>query len=145
MHKLGSTFFLFVGTLLAAIGCSSKPAPEPIHIGEDVCAKCRMAIIDPQFASEIVMPSGEVLKFDDLGCCASAARDREIPSLQHVFVQDYATREWISGENTLVVASSQMRTPMGSGAVAFASREVAERFMTEHGGQLISLQEFMQR
>lgn len=142
LKKYKSFLWLFVIVFLC--GCSSKPAPEPIHVGEDVCANCRMAIIEPQFASEIILSSGEVLKFDDLGCLASEAMNAASEASRHIFLQDYATHEWIEGEKATIVRSSSLQTPMGSGSIAFANHEKADEFIAENGGQLSSLQELLQ-
>jgi copper chaperone NosL len=125
--------------------CSSKPKPEPIHIGEDMCAHCRMAIIEPQFAAEIVWSSGEVSKYDDLICLAKGVKSSENANIQQIFLQDYLTREWVSRDQALVVKASAVQTPMGSGSVVFANREAAQKFLAEHGGQMMSLQEFLQQ
>lgn len=144
MHRL-RLLLLFLGAALLANGCSSKPAPEPIHVGEDVCANCRMAIIEPQFAAEIILASGEVLKFDDLACLAARVKSTDTPVMQNIFVNDYLTREWINGEKAVIVRSSNVQTPMGSGAVAFTNREQADKFLAENSGQLVTLQEFLQQ
>jgi copper chaperone NosL len=143
MKKIQNFFHLSL--ILLAVGCSSEPKPEPIRVGEDLCAACRMAIIEPQFASEIILSSGDVLKYDDLACLAKAVKSPENANPRQIFVQDYVTREWINREQAVVVRGSTLQTPMGSGAVAFANRETAEKFVTENGGELISLQEFLQQ
>jgi len=140
-----SKCLLYLVAIVLFGGCSSKPAPEPIHIGEDVCANCRMAIIEPQFASEIILSSGEILKFDDLDCLASRSKDTEGSVIQNMLVQDYLTREWINGDKAVIVRGSKVQTPMGSGAVAFASREQADKFLAENSGQFVTLQEFLQQ
>jgi len=137
-----SRSYFFVIVILCS--CSSKPTPEPIHVGEDVCANCRMAIIEPQFASEIILSSGEVLKFDDLGCLAARSKSTETPVMQNTFVNDYLTREWINGEKAVIVRGATVQTPMGSGAVAFTSPEEAEKFAAVNERQCITLQEFLQ-
>jgi copper chaperone NosL len=128
---------------ILSAGCSSTPQPEPIHVGEDICANCRMAIIEPQFVSEIILSSGEALKFDDLACLASGAKNAGPVESRHIFVQDYYTRQWISRDHAVIVLSSNVQTPMGSGHIAFGSRAQAEKFLAEHVGQLIGLQDFL--
>ena len=140
-EKSKSCFFVIV----FVCGCSSKPTPEPIHVGEDVCANCRMAIIEPQFASEIILFSGDVLKFDDLACLAARSKSTETPVMQNIFVHDYLTGEWINGEKAVIARSSTVQTPMGSGTVAFTSREQADKFLAENSGQLVTLQEFLKQ
>jgi len=131
--------------LLWGIACSSEPNPEPIRVGEDMCAYCRMAIIEPVFASEAIQSSGEVLKFDDLACLAAGAKTGTTPDLRRIFVHDYVTREWLAGVDAAVVQGSALQTAMGSGSAAFASREAAQKFVAEQGGQILSLQEFLSR
>jgi copper chaperone NosL len=143
MKKIQNLYYL--SAIMFFIGCSSEPRPEPIHVGEDLCAACRMAIIEPQFASEIIRSSGEVLKYDDLACLAKGAKSPESANPRQIFVQDYVTREWINQEQAVVVRGSTLQSPMGSGTVAFANQGAAEKFIAEHGGELMRLQNFLRQ
>lgn len=102
-----------------------------------------MAIIEPQFAAEMIHSSGELRKYDDLACLANAAKNPANDNPRQIFVQDYSSGEWTGREEALVVCGSTVQTPMGSGAVAFASREAAEKFVTENQGQIVSLWEYL--
>jgi copper chaperone NosL len=142
MNNAGQYLFYF-SALFFSINCSDAPKPEPIHVGEDLCAACRMAIIEPQFATEMVLASGEMRKYDDLACLAKGMQSAAAGERRQIFLQDYSTREWITREPAFVVMGSKVQTPMGSGGVAFGNRQAAEKFVAENGGALMRLEEFL--
>ncbi len=98
-------------------GCTPKET-RPVDIfPEDMCAYCKMAVSDQRVASEIITVSGEVFKFDDLGCLESyegAHRDVEIAA---AFVKEYDTKAWLRWQDAVIVETG-LFTPMGSGKIA---------------------------
>lgn len=52
--------------------------PVPIVLDEDACSSCRMAISQPEYAAELVTPTGRGERFDDLGCVAAWLRRQEV-------------------------------------------------------------------
>jgi len=119
-----------------AAGCGQSEI-KPVEIfSEDMCGHCRMAISDLRFRSEIILESGEVVKFDDLGCLAayqSAHPDRKVAA---VFVKEYDTKNWLLWGKAVIV-STGVFTPMGSGEVAFRDSARALEFKRQHpaGGE----------
>ncbi len=130
--KIKTTLLLLLSFLV--LSCSKEIKPEEIE-PHDVCYLCKMAISQLEFASEIVTPSGEVYKFDDIGCMIEFANDKELPEGSVMFVRDFYTREWIKIENALFVKSEKIQTPMNYFVVTFKTRESLERFMKEYGGE----------
>lgn len=112
--------------LVFLIACSSTEIkPVPIENG-DMCSFCRMAISEKQFASEIITDDERVLKFDDIGCLLrfrQKASDGLRPAA--IFVSDYDSREWVTAEKAFFVKSKTVKTPMGSGIVAYADQSKA--------------------
>jgi copper chaperone NosL len=45
-------------------GCSQSP--QPIKYGAEECANCKMTIMNPRFAGEIITVKGKIYKFDDV-------------------------------------------------------------------------------
>ncbi len=112
------------GALLA--GCT--PEPEPFHFGEDAGAYCRMTIDDERFASQVVMNTGRVYKFDAIECMASwleteVADETDIHS---VWVANMAEPgALLPALSARFVQSDAIRSPMGGGWAAFDSEEAA--------------------
>jgi copper chaperone NosL len=112
--------------LIATIAaCRSEP-PKPVDIESwDMCAFCRMAISQKQFAAEIVEASGLIQKFDDIGCLLRYRRRLQaVPAA--TFVVDRRTRRWLPAEAAYFVHSDRLQTPMGGGFAAFGDPADAE-------------------
>ena len=124
MQKVARIFsFLFVFLIACASG---EITPVPIEDG-DMCSFCKMAISEKQFAAEIVTDDERVLKFDDVGCLLrhrQRAGDNDRPAA--IFVTDHDSRQWLKAEAAFFVRSKTVKTPMGSGIVAFSDRSKAE-------------------
>lgn len=71
---------------------------------------------------------GEVFKFDDLGCLEKFKEKSPEPPIAAIFVKDYETKKWLPYERSTIVQTS-VRTPMGSGKVAFADSAQAKVYL----------------
>ncbi len=136
--KIKTTLLLLLSFLV--LSCSKEIKPEEIE-PHDVCYLCKMAISQLEFASEIVTPSGEVYKFDDIGCMIEFANDKKLPEGSVMFVRDFYTKEWVKIENALFVRSEKIQTSMNYFVVTFKTRESLERFMKEYGGEEFSYEQ----
>ena len=119
---------------LIIVGLSGCGAPElkPVDIyPEDMCSHCRMAISDQAFASEILSEQQDVYKFDDLGCSEQFKEKSSDIKIAAVFVKDYDSKGWLPYERAFIVKTS-IKTPMGSGKVAFADSMKASEFSVQH-------------
>jgi copper chaperone NosL len=117
--------------VLVVAGCQTGEI-RPVEIyEEDACSFCRMAISDHRFAGEIIVRTGEVVKFDDLGCMRrfSESRLTDLPAAS--FVKDYETGGWVP-EATATIVKTGIATPMNSGLVAFADPARASRCVSEN-------------
>jgi copper chaperone NosL len=124
-------------TLIAA--CT--PKAEPIAIGKDACAECKMTIADPKFGGEIVTTKGKVYKFDDVHCIAGFldARKVELPDVHQVLFLNYEKPgEFIKVSSAEFVLSSKLKSPMNGNAAAFPDKESAERKSAELEGSKVT-------
>ena len=117
--------------LLVLSGCGTREVRPVDLFPEDMCAWCRMAVSDHRVASEIILESGEALKFDDLGCLDRYRAARQDLKIAAVFVKEYDTGEWLRGEQGVFVTTGVF-TPMGSGKVAFRDSAHAMEFQRAH-------------
>ena len=123
MRKVSRTLLVFAVLLAACAGGAIKPVAIE---ASDMCSFCRMAISEKRYAAEIIDQEENVMKFDDIGCMLryrEAAKTTLKPAA--VFVTDFETREWLPADKAFFARPANVKTPMGSGIVAFMSKEKA--------------------
>jgi copper chaperone NosL len=122
----------FIGFLALLIAGCGSPEIRPVDIyPEDMCAHCRMAISDQSFASEIITGDRSVYKFDDIGCMEEFRRKASGLAVTATFVKDYDTKGWLPIDGATIVRTG-VRTPMGSGKLAFADSAKGTLFAARH-------------
>ncbi len=120
---------------MIATGCTSKQ--EPIQIGVDSCATCRMRISDARFGGEIIMKKRKILKFDSIPCLLefhAASKD----GVRAVLVSDYLTGALVSANEAHFLRSSQNKGPMGDGLVASEDLSGLKKLKASVAGELIT-------
>ena len=63
---------------LALLVASCAPKAEPIDYGKEECAFCKMTIVSPQFASEVVTQKSKAFKYDAVECMLQAPQEDQI-------------------------------------------------------------------
>ena len=101
-----------------------------------MCASCRMAISQKQFAAQLFDAEENVHKFDDVACMLRFLKQREMTPAA-VFVADYDTREWIRGSSALFVRTARVDTPMSGGLLAFSDAARAEAAARKFGSHVL--------
>ncbi|RJE89605.1 hypothetical protein D3P07_04995 [Paenibacillus sp. 1011MAR3C5] len=138
--------FLLVGLaamlmLLAACG-GEKYEPQAINEETDVCAICKMAIKDDQYATQIVTKDGQSLKFDDIGCLNQWKTENGTDTIGAEFVRDYNSKQWLRYEKAYYAYDANYKTPMAYGIVSFEKKADAEAYIAEQGeGTLMTAEE----
>lgn len=112
---------------------------RPVEIaGDDMCARCRMAISETRYAAELIRQDGEPIKFDDIGCMIHYVEDtRQKADIAAFFVLDFESQEWINADQALFLWSPAFKTPMGGGIVAFKEQSKADAAAIRYGGNLL--------
>ena len=118
--------------LLAACG-GEKYEPHAINEETDVCAICKMAVKDDQFASQIVTKDGQSLKFDDIGCLNTWTTENGTDTIGASFVRDYHTKKWLRYENAYYAYDPSYKTPMAYGILSFEQEDEAQAYIAEQG------------
>lgn len=118
----------------ALVSCDSAPltGPPELRLGREVCAECGMIVGEERCAAAMLVERDgkrERLIYDDIGCMLDDERDDLGGAVIERYVHDHGTRAWVRAETAvfLVGAPADVRTPMGSGLVAFADLTSAER------------------
>lgn len=116
------SYFKYIVFLIFIGACT--PKTEPIHYGEDQCAFCKMAIVEDQYAAEIVTSKGKVYKYDDISCMIRHRRTMEKKDFSFQVVNDFESpKEFLDVEKAFFIQSDQYASPMGGNTAAFRTLE----------------------
>lgn len=129
---------------IVSAGCSAKPSgPQPpdIAFGRDVCEQCGMVISEARFACATLLDDGTSHKFDDIGDMVMYHFDHPDQQVTAYFVHDYNTEAWTRGEPAFYVQNDGIKSPMGHGLAAFATKADAEAYATKAGGKVFNFDE----
>lgn len=122
---------------LTATGCGSQnDGPPRIRYGEETCDRCRMIISEKRFAAAYRTESGELRKFDDLGCAALHQKEREETAAQF-WGYDYEESGWLDSKQAFLVHSSELVTPMGYGIAILPTEAQASALAEKVNGQIV--------
>ena len=126
-------------TTLGALANSKKKPVEPVMIEvHDMCSFCRMSISEKRYAAELIDSEGQALKFDDIACMANYIKQKNNnSSIVATFVMDFDRREWLKAENAFYVRSSDFKTPMNGGIVAFGDQSGAQAAAAKYNGAML--------
>lgn len=115
---------ILVAVVLGAACARSEVMPEPLAVGQESCAFCRMTVSQPEFASQLLV-DGELPKFfDDLGCLHSyLTATTPGPERGVIFVTDHRSREWVRADAAVYTRAPAVATPMASHLVAHATTD----------------------
>ena len=125
--------------LFTIAGCQTKPAA--FKIGKDNCSFCKMGITDTRFGGELITKKGKIFLYDDMHCLASVMNAKTFDAgdiSQTVTVLFDKPNEFIATEKAFFCVSEMNKSPMGSNAAAFSSKEAADNFATGKNGKVFT-------
>ena len=132
------TAFLF----FSLTGCSQSP--QPIQYGQDECDYCKMTIMNPKFASELVTKKGKAIKFDDLSCMANHLNEKITltENISNLYVTDFSEpHSFIPIEEAHLLASENFRSPMRGNVAAFSHTDSLKAVQQVMGARKVSWEE----
>jgi copper chaperone NosL len=130
--------------LLAMIGAAACTASGPavLDTRNDACAWCRMAVSDPRFAAQLVLPGEDAVFFDDIGCMADYLLAKgEEPSGARAWVADHRTKEWVEAGMAVYTRVGTLEAPMRSHLVAHVDAASRDADPDARGGVAVSASE----
>lgn len=131
-----------LGLLLAACAPSSgEPQPPTLALGRDTCDACGMIISDAKFAAATVLTDGKTYKFDDAGEMFAYHAKHPDVQVRAWFVHDYNSQQWIPGTTAFYVVAKDVKSPMGTGVVAFSDKRAAETFAAKYSAKVLLFDE----
>lgn len=118
-----------------ASACS--PAPQPIEFGTELCAHCKMTIVDKQHACELVTQKGKTFKFDAIECMVAYLKENNQQAYAFYLVRDFnQPEEWQDALASYYLISEAVPSPMGANLSAFKDREEALEMKASKGGEV---------
>lgn len=114
-------------------GCGDRDetGPPTLHLGYDVCDFCKMIISDQNFAAACIVRSTDgrarSVAFDDIGCLLEFQESPADGTIEHAYVTDYDTGDWLNASDALYIQSPDIRSPMASGMIASQTPTGADR------------------
>lgn len=131
-------------SLLLLISCS--PTPQPIDFGTDMCAHCKMTIVEKPFSAELVSVKGKVFKFDAIECMVHYLEQNSENDYALFLVRDYsAPDDWQDARQCAYLISENLPSPMGAFLSAYRDPQAAEKIQQERGGEVFDWNELKQR
>ena len=130
------TAFFLITMVLAGACAGRAAAPPAIVMDRSACSRCGMLISEKAYAAAIRFPDGHDQLFDDIGCLVAAVREKPAADSQYWF-HDGVSGEWITDAAPVFAVSSQLRTPMGGGIVAYGDPVAATHSVEHIGGRVV--------
>lgn len=131
-------------TLLAALWACGKSELKPAEIATDeLCARCRSVIAEKQYAGQFITKDGFVRKFDDISCMVQHAERVKRSSVAAFYAMDYASQQWVKGEDASFVRSDKFKTPQNGGILAFKDRNQAQALSTQYQAEILTLNDIL--
>ena len=144
VKKNASILLIPLISLLILTSCSAQP--QPFKYGEDICHSCKMGIIDPKFGNQLITKKGKVYKFDDVICLSRFLKSGSVAEneIKQIVVIDFEKQNnFLDIHKSVFVAGPSVKSPMGSNAAAFSSKEAAEKFNHQKNGVIYTWKELL--
>jgi len=102
---------------------------EPIEYGKDVCAHCKMTIMDSRYAAECITKKGKAFKFDDVICMRKFSSERLNNEIDLLFAEGYLRTDAnpLYAEKAVYLQHDFFGSPMNGRCAAFQNEEEARR------------------
>ena len=136
---------VIVALLTAACG-ATQGGPPSIVVDRTACSHCGMLVSEVGYAAAYQTADSEARVFDDIGCLLDAMRRAGVDPERgaQVWFHDGGDGTWIDAKAAVFVRSTQIRTPMGGGIVAYRNAPHAAQVAARHNGSVVaSLRELM--
>lgn len=128
--------FVLLAMLSSMSSCTTEP--EPLKIGVDNCYFCKMTISDARFGGEITTTKGKYFKFDDTHCLRSFLQSNalEEKDIAAIYLVDFSgNHALVKADNTFLLQSEELRSPMGGNIAAFSNADSLKEIMKKFSGK----------
>lgn len=135
---------IFIVSLLLCSSC--KHELRPILYGKDNCEHCRMTVMDPQFAAEMLTSKGKTFTFDAEECLVRYIKVKGINDKDQYFVSDYMKPgSLIDATKAVYLHGDSIQSPMGGNLAAFRNERDADSVQQKLGGKILGWNELLKQ
>jgi copper chaperone NosL len=144
MRSPGSARRALIAALLTPLvlfTACGEPEPQPVHVGAEECAHCRMLISERRWAAQLLTTRGRAINFDSIECLAAWVRTAgtDAADVHSLWVTDALEGDgWVNVDDAAFLRSPSLRTPMGGGLAAYSSAARAREQQAQLGGAVLS-------
>ncbi len=126
---------LFLGSLN-----SCQAGPEPVILGTDHCAFCKMTISDNRFGAELITRKGRVYKFDDAQCLLNYIGSGELKKqdIADIYLTNFTiSHELVRAEKAYLLKGELFKGPMNGNIAAFGSEDSMKLAENQFSGKSV--------
>ena len=130
-----------VATILMFGLMSCNSGPQPIKIGTDACAFCKMTIADKNFGAEIITKKGKIYKFDDTHCLVAFRESGDInpDDIKETYLVNFAEpHNFIEASKGFYLKSEEIHSPMGGNIASFDDEAKMEEAAQKLKGEKVT-------
>ena len=140
LRTKGLNIYFLLSVALILVSCSIEPSK--IEYGNDACHFCKMTIVEPTHAAQMVTNKGKPFKYDAIECLLNDVLERESNEIALFLVTDYLKpKVLIDAETATYLISPAVQSPMGANLSAFSNKEAAKEYVKTNNDKLFNWQE----
>jgi copper chaperone NosL len=128
-----------------AILSSCTTGPDPISLGNDQCAFCKMNISDNRFGGELITRKGKVYKFDDAHCLMNFIGTGEVDkgSVAIVYFINFSSpHDLIKSDQAFLLKGELINGPMNGNIAAFSNQDSMRRAENQFAAKPFTWKQF---
>ncbi len=116
---------------------SCKAEPQPINYGKDYCQFCKMTIMEPEFAGELVTQKSKVFKFDDISCLIKYIKmdNNSEADYSHILINEFTSKTFIPVKEAHFIKDENIKSPMGGQTAAIQVNNSRETMPIQIGNE----------
>lgn len=135
-----------IACIVVYVGACAQAEIKPQNITEnDVCFRCKAAIVDKHYAAQLVTKDGFVRKFDDFGCMIKYATEKiGKGNVTAYYAMDFPSVQWVKADEAFFVKSDKFQTPASGGILAFKDQAKAQALASQYQAQLVAFKDLIQ-
>jgi len=139
---LAAAVLMAAGVRVGAAGAAALDLPDGSKLDlSAACPVCEMKLeMSVVGQAAAVFADGKVVGFDGPGdllryFLAPEKYHFDPKNIKHLFVTEYGTKKFIDAKQAFFVVGSELSGEMGPELAAFATKEAAEKFKSDHKGK----------
>ena len=138
-NKKTAAAVIMTGMTFSFLSCGGSNTPKPIKANEDVCALCKMTIVDLKFATQLVTNKGKYYLFDDISCMVEFIKENKDLNVSKMYVPNYLNeKEFLEVQSAFYINGGGVKSPMNGNIAAFQTAAEADLYAGQLNANMIS-------